>query len=472
MKFNLTKLPLISVAIIIACLIRIVTYFLMFHYNGWFFGIPWDSFDRSIISYNWSIEPFIIQQGGYWLPLQFYVIGSIFKLVSPIISTLEISVPIIVNNIFFIISLALISKITLKIKNIKASILSIFIASFFYGDIFVSFSALSEPILISIFLATIYSILKIDDKNQIKTKQFLLIIFLTALLQMTHIIGWSIVFVYLVLCIKYRKNRQFLFILFFSFLIPTIWMALNMFQSNDAYYLFNFARSAQMPYLGDIDIGNRLRNFILSFATYYPFLTLLSFSSLVYFFKKRILVDYAIFFLIIFLFLLLTTICGMSNPYQEPRYFVLIFWIAIPFVSLFINDLFSEKNIYKKAFAIFIICFLIYTNASYILSSKNSFSNKLLLVGNEIRFIENKYGNNLPIYVEVKEKDRLKSYEQYGVLPAISGYPNLFSQDIRETLLEKIKNKNFGVYLFQDNHQLLDNSNSKQIYDYQLIVIN
>jgi hypothetical protein len=116
--------------------------------KGYFYGIPWDSFSRTLMSYEWSKHPFFAPSDGYWLPLQFYIVGSIYKIIRPLNSTSDILVPIIINNIFFVGSLIITFSL---VRNIVRKIVSAFLCilvAVFAGDIFVSYTALSEPILI------------------------------------------------------------------------------------------------------------------------------------------------------------------------------------------------------------------------------------------------------------------------------------------------------------------------------------
>ena len=146
-------------AILVSLFIRIAVN-LWLNRAGYFYGVPWDPFTRTANAYQWAAKPFFAPGDGYWLALQFWLAGSLFALLKPVLTTSNILVLVVLNHLFFAGSLILVYQIAKKIGGTWSGILACLLASLFAGDVFVTYTALSEPI--SIFFSLLASIWYVD----------------------------------------------------------------------------------------------------------------------------------------------------------------------------------------------------------------------------------------------------------------------------------------------------------------------
>ena len=127
----------ILLAISLAVALRIGIYFWL-RQVGYFYGTAWDTFTRTLMAYQWWDNPCFYCYGGYWLPLQFWIVGTIYGLLKPVIQTTEILVPVAVNNLFWVGSLWITYLIGRRIGGRWVGIIACLLAAVFSGDVFVS----------------------------------------------------------------------------------------------------------------------------------------------------------------------------------------------------------------------------------------------------------------------------------------------------------------------------------------------
>ncbi len=148
-----------------AITLRFVVYIFL-RSSGYFYGKPWDTFSRTLLSYLWAHHPFFAPADGYWLPLQFWITGFVYALIKPWYPYSDILVPVVLNNIYFIGSLLIIHRTLRLFTNDELYSSSLVILSMFSADVFITYSGLSEPMLILFILGASYSFYKLATTNQ------------------------------------------------------------------------------------------------------------------------------------------------------------------------------------------------------------------------------------------------------------------------------------------------------------------
>lgn len=155
--FRTQLYPNIVIYLLLPIAIRVVLYSLL-RSSGYFYGIPWDTFSRTHLSWQWAQHPYFAPSDVYWVPLQFWIVGFAYRLARPWLETSSILVPVFVNNMFLIGSMVITYLTSLRLGNRPAALLALLLASLFAGDVFVSYSGLSEPILIFFILLVVMSL--------------------------------------------------------------------------------------------------------------------------------------------------------------------------------------------------------------------------------------------------------------------------------------------------------------------------
>ncbi len=247
----------------IVIITRLIIY-LWLNYHGYFYGIPWDSFSRTLLSFDWAQNPYFAPSDGYWLPLQFWVVGSVYVLTHHWDPTSNIMVPVFVNNLFFIGSLLIIYKFCSKITGkVSISFIACLIASFFAGDIFVTYTALSEPILIFLILLACYQFYTLFTGGLQKSRALPLFLSITGLFaSATHYIGWFLsLFIVLSLVphllksIQKRDISQIFYLIFciiICVIMPFLWLLNNYLTWGNPLHPIQFAKQMQAGYIGQL----------------------------------------------------------------------------------------------------------------------------------------------------------------------------------------------------------------------------
>ncbi len=428
-KSNLFPL---SIAIICALAIRFIIY-LWLNRAGYFYGIPWDTFSRTALSYYWSQRPYFSPADGYWLPFQFWLVGATYLLLKPLINTSEILIPVAINNLFLIGSMIIIYKFSQQVGGKAVGFIACLLIAIFAGDIFISYTALSEPILVFFLLLASYIIfLFFKSSDSKKAMLAILIAIATLLAASTHYIGWFLVFLVCVLFLPFlisslrmkdwKLSLLYCIAILICIAMPLAWLINNYLLFGDFLHMTQTAKLAQANYIGQIPITQRIFIPAKVLVKNFPAITTIGVFGVILaiLFKRD-----ALSFLIAPAFILgaiwLSTLLAFSAPYQEPRYLVFWSWATIPFVALAASVLWASKGLVGKAATILILGLVITINLQNISNFKNSFG----LDVKETGIYAGNFLKQNPNHVQVLIEDY--SYAERGVIPVIAGFPERFT---------------------------------------------
>ncbi|MCZ7551957.1 MAG: hypothetical protein M5U05_05115 [Anaerolineales bacterium] len=423
-------LLMLGAALLCVGILRLVIYqWLRTH--GYFYGIPWDSFSRALISYEWSKNPFFSLSDGYWLPLQFWLVGSAFALIHPWVPTSEILAPVIVNQFFFLGSITVLFFLTLEItRKPLAAFAACLLAGMFAGDVFVSYSALSEPMLIFLMLLASYFfyIMHTGEKekhpgNAIKAA--LIVLLATA----THYIGWFLAVFFCLYLTPFlfqavlkkdiKKSIVYLFAVFLCVIVPVIWLYNSYLLFNDPFYPLQTARQAQSAYIGQMGIAERI--FVVPreiLKNFYPISVPGLIALVVLLFKKPQSLVYSIPMGFVLGWIWLSTGLAFSAPYQEPRYLVFAGWALILLIAIVGYALWNLWLNAGKIIAVIALLIIVALNLQQIVSFKNNFDENVRSVALQIRYWLEENPTSARV---ILNQD---SFAETGVIPLISGHPD------------------------------------------------
>lgn len=432
-NFISRNLAALGITLVVVVALRLVIYYWL-RTHGYFYGVPWDSFSRTLISYAWVNEPFFSLSDSYWLPLQFWLVGSVFALIRPWIPTSEILVPVFINNIFFIGSVSVLFLLMLKIsKKPILAFLACALAGLFAGDVFVSYSALSEPMLIFFILLASYFFYEMYTGERGDNPQTALMVSIVVLLAAaTHYIGWFLAIFfclyflrYLVAAFRQKKYQQCIFFVVaiaFCAIFPMIWTMNNLIYHENPLNFIQTAQHHQEKYIGKLDLINRFLNPPgILLKEFYP-LAIPGLITLALVWRKkawRTLV-YTLPGGFVFSLIWISTIFAFSAPYQEPRYFVFAGWLLIPLIVFGGSVVWDESSHLRRILLGFVFLAIILLNFYQVTNFRNSFDENVRGAGIQTRlWIQNQPSSARVILNQ-------DSFAEANVIPLISGYPDHF----------------------------------------------
>ena len=429
---NIDKKPntifILSISLVLG--LRIIIYFWL-HAHGYFYGIPWDSFSRALISYDWSRQPFFALSDGYWLPLQFWLVGSIYALISAWIPTSEILVPVIINNIFFLGSLVVIYKLTIRITSKPwLALIACLLAGIFSGDIFISYTALSEPMLLFFMLVVsyfFYEMAKSDAQNH--SKYALKAAIMVSLAAATHYIGWFLAIFfssYLVIPLIRSIDRKnivqatcYFLAIFLCVVVPLGWLFHSYLVFGNPFYPAQQARQMQAAFIGQMALIKRILAIPwVLIKEFYPVIIPGAIAFIVLFFKQRKSLVYWVPMGFVLVMIWVSTAMAFSAPYQEPRYLVFVGWAFIPVIAMAIDHLWQIKSSWSRPTICLAFTLVVVFNAIQISSFQNSFGKDVQTTALQARVWLTKHPEPARM---ILNQD---SFAETGVIPLISGYPD------------------------------------------------
>lgn len=432
----------ILIAVGLALLIRGIIYFGLWR-AGYFFGIPWDTFSRTYLSYQWSQHAYFAVADGYWVPLQFWVVGLAYRVVRPLMDSSSVLVPASVNNIFFVGSLLMTYLITLRIGGRAAAAVAVLLLALHNQDVWITFSGLAEPILIFFVLCSTYLFIR---QVTPETRQLVwpvaigVVAFLAAA---THYIGWFLALFYCgFLGVEGRKafdERRFTdgeihvvgMLLCAAF--PALWLAWNIANWGDPLHFTGVAKGLQAGYVGELTLGARVMTIPQVFASQFPVYALVGVVSAAWVsFQKR----GAAMALLPGAFLLLSlwgsTTLAFAAPYQEPRYLLLFIWILTPFTAAAaVSGLRSREGVIRGLSAALVGGMAI-SGLWMTFRFENSFSPNVREVGRIAGEWLETHSREAQVVIESG------SFAERGVIPVVSGHPERFTyiDDVQTAALE------------------------------------
>lgn len=320
--------------------------------RGWFFGEEWDPFSRVYLAWKWSEDPFLVS--GHWLPLQFWVVGSLYRLLA--ISTAEFSVPVLVNHACFFVSLVLVCWIATRLGRRRAGIAAVALASTLRTDIWVTFNTFSEPILImcALFLAAfILEGARASPDEQ--SGRALLLATAAAIASATHYLGWSLSALAVGLCAvgivrtvrlpahhgKSSRMLRYLLGALIAVAFPFLWIALDAFRTGSWFEFLNTAAGFHEIFRPQTTLLQKLMGPIVLWISTAPLLIGASFVGmiLVAYLAKSVGLKTIVPGLAYLAFLEVASAASWGVPFLYSRYTTALTWLSIPFAALLVPQL-------------------------------------------------------------------------------------------------------------------------------------
>lgn len=337
-----------------AVLFRIVIGLLLVS-RGYYYGDDPDTFWRLGLSWIWSRDPFFIF--GYWTPLQFWLSGSTFRLLQPVITGATPLVPVVWNHVFFSLSATLTYLVARQIGGRRTGFLAFVIVVTMHTDILATFSGVADPILVACGVVFSYSLFSLFKQEIQRPQRFILLMAATAFIaSATHYMGWVLVAGSLLVLAYASATKIFdtvtrlsveWTVLATAFLVtvafPTSWIVANYLKFGEPLRFLSQARAFHVDFVRQ-PLGTRA---VASFKALWqaePFLLLLALPAFVHqAIADRKTLVYSAPALLIFVSLFLSGIMGFVVPDLQPRYVLLLLWLIAPIVAKSIVDLSSAS---------------------------------------------------------------------------------------------------------------------------------
>lgn len=330
-------------ALILGLLLRIILDISLTR-SGYYYGEDSDTFYRLGLCWRWALEPFFYI--GHWVPFQFWLNGLIFRLLTPIMPFSTIFIPISVNHFFFLGSLIVTFRFANHLQGKLAGYFSIILAVTLTQDIWTTYSALSEPIIIFFGLLIGLAIYEIEEgicKNE--CRNLLVIGFAALIASATHFIGWFFaLFGTLYLFFYAVRNRRRLldsrnkFIWFFAAFgltaaFPAIWMAVNLIKFSDPFFFLSKASSYHTYFAVESNLS-RFSSTFQAFLQYEPLIFVAAIVSVPFIgWKNKNSMWYISTGIAYLVLLVLSGMNSWGIPDLHGRYILFPAWASIPFIA-------------------------------------------------------------------------------------------------------------------------------------------
>ena len=406
------------------------------HFAGYFYGITWDTFSRTDLSWQWGLHPYFAPGNDNWLPLQFWLNGIVYRLLSPWVSTSTLLVPVLLNHLFFVGALTITYLAARRLAGPTAAAWAAVLALIFPLDVFVSYSALAEPIYgFFILLAGMCLFSAPGRLTQLPNKYLIGLACLGLLAATTHYIAWFLVLaISLLLAVNTllaTLNRQWARVaicsgsLLLCGLFPAVWLYINWRDFGGPLHFAQISSSQQAGYIGLMPISQRLTIVPSVFLTSLSAMGLAGLGAAVIICAIRKTPGawrYLLPAAFVFAMLWTATLLALAAPYQEPRYLTVYGWVLIPYLAAVIVRAGQSKAVWIKSAVSIAVIALLAANLIAIFRFSNSF-------GLDVRDVADRAGVWLraqPAGARViLETD---SYAERGVIPIVAGYPYRFLQ--------------------------------------------
>lgn len=311
--------------------------------QGFFIGEAVDSFLRTERAWYWSAHPFFITGPPMWPPLQYALIGTVFRILSPIVPGSQIAVPILFNQLLFLSSLTLLFLAARRLVGLKSAIIACLLAATMTYDLWIGLSAQPEPLLTLLTISLGYVF--ILDRHSPRARHLLAIGVIACLLQATHYTGWfvsasAIIYLAYVLVFQGRSHAlrnpySFAAIigLFLSITFVAAWLWANYRTFDDPFQFLRWTADIHAQYSW-MPISTRLLAVPLASFDAEPILTVLAVAAipiaLVSNPKLSIFLAPA---LLLALLLTLANLLLLGPARYMPRATLPILWLCLPFIA-------------------------------------------------------------------------------------------------------------------------------------------
>lgn len=427
-----SALGIAFLAVILALLIRIALYALLVR-SGYFFGIPWDTFSRTDLAWQWAHAPYFSPADGYWVPLQFWIVGTVYRLLQPWSQTSTILIPVVVNNLFLMGSLLITYLVAQEWASPHGGTLAVLLAAVYAEDIFVSFSGLAEPILIFLILLTSYLLIQFVEMPETQRGFRSTGLGITAMLAAaTHYVGWflavfvmavvGVSFVQMLIAGRLRSAALHALGAGLCLLFPIIWMANNYRIWGDPLHFTHLASDLQASYAGSLPVLQRVVSVPLVLLQKLSAVAIVGVGAvwigLLGRLRRTIYLSPAAFTLIM---IWSSAVAGMAAPYQEPRYLVFVGWILFPFIAALLSEGLTARKYPLRIIAGAVIVAVATIGLVQTFSFSNSF-------GPDVQEVAQRAGKWLRQQkVQGRVILQVESAAERAVIPVVAGYPDRFT---------------------------------------------
>ena len=443
MKLLKSNVPFYILLILIGLGVRLGIDFLLWR-NGYFYGKEYDTFVRAALSWHWAYG-YYIALDYYWLPLQFWIVGIAYKLIIPITKTVELWVPVTVNHLFLAGSLAITSFVANHMGGKRTAIIATILSVTTAGDIWATFSALSEPFTIFFSLGTSLTALlwvQAWGQSDRQKKQAILLGVWVGLAAITHFMGWFFSIMMIIWAALYgaflfftmRKTGNifslkkyfneisaYLIAVIIAWLPIFYWLFVNWQHYGDPVHFLSVASSAQLYYAKTKPFLYRAFSPLAVLWQYAPILVSLAVISVPFVVKKygKIWIAYILPISFHFFILAITGALALSASYQEPRYLVMYIWVLLPFTAALCSYLIDSYTRSSRTVGYGLLIFIVVTSLWQAFHYTNSFSADVKNMSDFSRQWFNSHSDSQLVIEDVGAAEEI-------IIPMTSGYPNGF----------------------------------------------
>lgn len=313
--------------------------------SGWFFGPESDPFSRTYLAWRWASQPYF--SPGHWLPLQFWIVGSVYRLLG--LHTTALSIPVVLNHVYFLASLSLLYIIAFRQGGSPAAGLAVLLAATAKADVWITLNGLVEPLLIVWFMFMAALLQRwFGEASRGRRAALAPFLGLTALLgSATHYIGWSLsaaaaipIAIEVVQCVRRGLWSRPIWSrlaagLAAAVTFPVLWMAKDMAMSLTPLELLSRAARFHVAYAPSYSMLDRLVGPITLWLSTSPLLILMGSIGLAFLFRRRQseVAGLVLPFALCLLLLEVSSAATWGMPYLYTRYTVVLTWGLLPFAA-------------------------------------------------------------------------------------------------------------------------------------------
>ncbi|MFQ5963100.1 MAG: ArnT family glycosyltransferase [Candidatus Scalinduaceae bacterium] len=366
-----------------------------------FIAVSGDDFLRTLISYEWSKEPFMAstsfgEVSATWMPLHFWIVGSLLKIYMDLWV-----IPALVSLIFSLLTLVMLYLIAQHLFNSKVGLITVLLAGFFPWEVWLSVSGTAATIYQFTIVTGIYYVLKWEGSKKSNSK----ILFLASLAFLASTMlrpgGWifTVVFSSYLLYLIFTRSKSptvyanngnskekstvtggfkvlggftnwkkiehkgFMTIaMILSWLFIGYWLYFNYTAYGDFLYFVKQSQQSYQMEAANLDsLAIRIFKYPVIMFFVSPIIFFLSVFSLVYFIrswsKAGVARIYLFFILAGLLLLILGSVLGSGTRSTPQRYVILNLILFIPLVS-YMFDNYLKRDGWKSIISVAIALIL------------------------------------------------------------------------------------------------------------------
>lgn len=322
--------------------------------SGWFFGIESDAFSRTHLAWQWARHPYF--SPGHWLPLQFYVVGSLYRLLG--ITTTSMVIPVLVGQACFVVSLVCLFDIADRLGGRLAAGIAVLLAATLKTDVWITLNALAEPLTVMSALMAMGLFAEWGRRPRDLRAPLAPLLGGSALVgSATHYVGWPIVLIVCLACVGevaviWRTRPQALAVLRFTVgfalaaSFPIAWLATDFLRAGSILASLDRAAGYHVTFVQPYSFVDRAIGPLSIWVSNAPWLVGLGLLGLTMAIRRsgRPIAWSLLPGAGLLLGLEVSSLATWAMPYLYPRYSVVLSWVLIPFAGLFLARLVEARR--------------------------------------------------------------------------------------------------------------------------------